>query len=108
MLLISGETAPRRNAKLLQRLIRVKGFLSVTALRRCAPSKHLPSECLTFQGGKAGWCSEKKRGRFISQAFLGGEVTDRDRGEELAVKKTGVGKDSMSALGELHCKIHRS
>lgn len=31
VLLISGETAPRRNAKLLQGLIGVKGFLSTTA-----------------------------------------------------------------------------
>lgn len=92
MLLISGETAPRRNAKLLQRIIRVKGFLSVTAPRRRAPSEHLPSESLTFQCGKAGWCCERKRGRLVSQAFLGGEGNGKARDEEPAIGKTGWGE----------------
>lgn len=97
VLLISGETAPRRNAKLLQRLIRVKGFLSVMAPRRCAPSEHLPSERLTFQCGR----EEKGETRFFGRS--------REwQSQGWRTSKTGMGRNSLSALGESHCKTRRS
>lgn len=39
----------------------------------------------------------------MSQAFLGEEGNGRARVEELSVGETGVGRDSLRALGESCC-----
>lgn len=108
VLLICGETAPRRNAKLLQRLIRVKGFLSFMALCSCTPPSAQGTCLQRAWPFRAGGLSGGVRGKALCHRHFWKEREWHSQGEELAVGKAGEGRDFLPVPGESNCKVHRS